>query len=362
MSDDPRSVLAALFDVELARTDTLVAMKIELVYAPPADYGREVLRTWRREDPRDAYAFDTDAATGKRAKLISTIMELAEQRATVGGAGGRQMFRVVIHQASGDRVPAVFAILPSFDGSGAELAKEYPAAAAGVLQQTMDMNGNLHLAIGRQLQHFERLFAGVAGMIGSLTKHQAERDERLWARVEFLEDRNARNIDAVESAKSQEHQRLLETKVEEAKIADRREVITTVKEIGGAIMNHMRSPKSDDKGKGTNGTPNLAVILREFFDTLSKEQLSELQGAMSLEQMMALKEINDITKSGDASRLPELMMFFYSKLNEATVDAIADILTGKQRKAFDEIHNMVQDITEKSRGGESKQGDAASAS
>lgn len=366
MSDDPRQVLAALFDAELARVDSLVAIKIELVYHPPADYGRETLRTWRREDPRDAYAFETAATTGARAKLISTIMDLAEQRATVGGAGGRQMFRVNIQQAGGERVPAVFAILPSFDGSGAEIGKEYAPAASGVLQQVMDQNGGLHASNARLLGHIERLVAGVAGVVGSLTKHQSEQTERLLDRITQLEDRHVRNLEVVESAKSQEHQRLLETKIEEAAIADRRDVITTVKEIGGAIMKHMGSPRTGDaaKGEGANGTPNLAQALREFFATLSKEQTAELQAALPMEQLLALKEIGDIARSSDASRLPELMQLFYAKLsaNQATVDAVADILTGKQRRAFDEIHQLVQDIIEKARGGTtSTKEDAATA-
>jgi hypothetical protein len=157
---DSREVLTELFERELARVEQFAPVKIEVIYMPPADYRRETLRTWRREDPKDAWAFG-DAAP-YRTKLITTIIELAEQRAEHDGTGTKKLFRVVVHQAGGERVPGTFTVLPMFDGADAALERDEHGDAAsptGTLAMVMRQNRDLHKAILARAKQDDGQFA-----------------------------------------------------------------------------------------------------------------------------------------------------------------------------------------------------------
>ena len=220
-------------------TEERSPIKIELAYSPPTGNARETLRLWHTKDQKDAWAFEKN--TAHRNRLITAILDLTAQRAETEGTRERRMFRVVIHQAGGDRMPVAFSVLPTYDGADAALASDdthgehLVPTTSGTLQAVLKQNHQLHKSILKRAQQDERLMGGIATMINSLTKHQSEHQSHLWDRIETLEDQRVKAIEIVEEARTLSHDRMIEEKVVSADQERKSAAMDMFKTIGEAI-------------------------------------------------------------------------------------------------------------------------------
>lgn len=345
---DPRQVLLELFEAEIGRQGAAAPTRIELVYQPPADYRRELLRTWRIDDPRDAWAFDPRLA--HREKLAATVIDLAEQRAESEGTGGRRQFRIVLHQAEGDRITRPFAILPSYDGADAELARpEHQPTSSGVIEAVMGQNHDLHKVN-------VKLMAAIAQLVTSMGRNQTEQldrinrqQERMAARNLELEDQRVKALALIEEAKTLEHERALEVKALDGSEARKARALDSLEAIAQAISKHVTGGGlGKGKPSGTNGTatkngtsPDVTTMLDEFLGSLSGEQRTELLTRLPIEQKIALAEMQRLAHAGDGTKLLDFLLVFFRKVDDATVDLLEETLTGKQKKLFDVIFARV---------------------
>jgi len=341
---DPREIVSSFLEAELGRADASAIIKIELVYQPIGDYRREVLRTWHVSDARDEYAFKgTNPA--HRDRLAGTILELAEQRADTEGGGGRKQFRIVLHPGQGDRITSAFAILPSYGGQDAELAREdIQPTPTGVLSQVMAQNHDLHKMGMKQTQAVQSLLAGAATLMQALSKGQAEQNQRMWDRIRDLEEQRAGSIKLLEDAKTLEHERMLEAKVVEASEARKDDAIEVLKDIGKAFAGSIGKSKLEVvKEENLDELPVKDLILR-FMGSLSSEQRNELIAGLPMDLKMGLAEIPKLANAGDEDKLFAFLAEFFAKLGEdqAAVDLIESALTGRQRKVFDAIYERVR--------------------
>ena len=346
---DPKEQLTEFFETELGRSDEHAPIKIELVYSPPGDHRREVVRMWHVKEPRDAWAFDK--APAHRNKLITTIIDQAEHRAETEGGTGKRIFRINVHQASGERMPCVIAILPTYDGADSELAREegdvVAATPVGTLTQVLKQNRELHKSILKRAQQDERLIGGIAQLVTSLTKHQSEHQGHLWDRIEQLEDQRVKQLEIVEDAKTHQHQRLLEEKVVDSEQDRKDKAMEMFETVGKAIFTHLTKPKIDD-GRvdvvdGPPGIGQLPAMLSTFMGSLSKDQRDELLERLAMEQKLSLAEIQKAALASDVPGTYRAVASFMTKLDETTVDMLDDVLAGKQKKLLDRIFEIVRE-------------------
>lgn len=248
--EEQRSKILTFLVDEFGRKDGRQCVGVELLYTPPNGFRDEQIRKWVRAD--DPELFESFINTEK---LVSTIIEIAEGDADTKPAG-KHRFVVRTHQHMGGRAQHPFALSPSYNGGGEEVALAMgggtsgrPDVIAGHAGQLMRINAQMFESTIRYLS----------------TQQQAMREENVELRAENISLR--REVDEARSNKlDKEFQIHLAAQKEARHSAGFQKVL----QIGSVIAAKI----GGDEGPGATST--FMIMVGEFGKSLRADQLSVL--------------------------------------------------------------------------------------
>jgi hypothetical protein len=148
------------------------------------------------------------------------------------------------------------------------------------------------------------------------------------------------------------HERMIEAKVVESEQERKDKALEMFETIGKTIVTHLATGRAQLPASGggsipvENGKPGLSelpTMLSYFIGSLGSEQRTELLERLTMEQKLALAELQKASMAGDVAGAYRYVSRFFAKLDEPTVDMLEEVLTGKQKKLLDRIFDLVQE-------------------
>lgn len=139
---------------------------------------------------------------------------------------------------------------------------------------------------GQRLVHTEKMHRLALRAADSGRSHMENQNERLYARIQYLEDKVDQGINLREELIQKNHERLMEVAEHELKMQAAEQFLGAAKTVVPALINRVSGrqllPESDDP---------MAKVVVGILETLNTEQLAAMQGILTPDQLFGLAEI-----------------------------------------------------------------------
>lgn len=321
---------------EMERDEHHQCVKLELFYQPAGEARRDSLKSWHRQNEADQPYFLPRGDKGAQIyidRLAQEMIELAEYHADSYGMG-RQRFKVVSHHAmGGGRHTHGFVILPTSDGSSAELDASELAPTTGGLQ----------LQLMRHLENQQKLnkdmmtsFAGA--MREAMTQLRTD-NERLHTLIRERDAARLSELKEIEEARSKQHEQEIEAAIVTSE-AERKAFAN--KKIFGLLpvaISRFIEGRDEDKADSKDGKkakkwkPSpLSIALGELAESLSEDQEEAIGAVLSIEQKIMLGEAIRVAKKGGSVILPQIVHDLFATLEREQLTKILAKLDGSQQQ------------------------------
>ena len=261
---------------ELARVENRACKMLGLYYRSPG-IGEERLLEFDREDPNESEFFDNPALTDRMLhKLLSCAEDHANTAASTSGNSKPRRYIVRTTQAGGGRDVYTFPVQPSValvldgddeDGEGA----------------TKPLTG--HALVGDGFKTAMRLNAT---MFDGMLRHSSSTISRLNTENASLSEENRalrREVDDLKSTRMEREWAMAKEKKRE----DRADVgFAKLIQLGTVWASRFLPPGSTNEGQASA----VAMLVHQFFESLSDEQSKALLGILRQDQQMILFELH----------------------------------------------------------------------
>jgi len=372
MSDDRNDKLIAFLAGQLALTEHRSCVKIELEYSPATGYRPDPVKTWTPESAPEIFGVfiadsangETDADAAKLAerrmvfvqRLVGEIISLAEDFAD-GYGSGTHRFCVRCHEHLGGRATHRFKVLPGYHGEdqALEVAQADPTQS-GVVKMLM---GHIEAKERAQLAMMQQFMGAMKHGIDTLRDQM----DSLRTQNENLITQRARDMEAIESAKSKEHDRELELA---RTMGENERKDYMMKKFGGllpAAMSAVLRKVAPGKTAAVNGHTTkapapIAAVLQKLAVTLTDDQKQQIQAALDIEQLVVLEQIIEDAIDGGGIMLATMVADFRASLRSVQIQALFSVLSDVQKPLLMQAIQMAQAQTTEPAGASKTDGPA----
>ena len=269
---------------EWARKDNRQLVEVELLYAPGSGYRDEPIRKWVRADEPDFFAEYVNVE-----KLVTLIIEIAEGEADAKPSG-KHRFVVRTKQHLGERAHMSFPLAPSYVGSGDEVALVPSGGSRG--------GGGGDIAAAQILAgNNGQLMRINAQMFDAALRPLAQQNTQLLTELISLREENSQLQRRLSEAESNRMDREFQIAMAAEKNNRTNQGFQKLLQLGSVVAAKMVAG-NDAAAQLGEATP-LAMLIGDFYKSLSPEQMSTLMQTLEMGQKMMFMEIVNLVRPPD---------------------------------------------------------------
>jgi hypothetical protein len=363
MSSEIEPKLLAFLAGQFALAGHQTCTKVELEYTPRQGFRPDPIQTWTPQSHPEFFGQFTpgdgedESDVAKLAekrhvftqRLVGEIIELATNFADSYDSGTHR-FTVRTHRHLGGRSTFGMALRPAFRGESDGETESLEPTNSGVVGQLM-----------RHLENKERGLREMMGTFLQTMRHAVdtirEENESLRTQVASSHEWRQKTMDAIEEARSKEHDRELELAIvmgeKERKEFMVKKVANLLPVAASIAARKLGAGKDDGKSSAKKAPPTpLAVTLGKLAMSITDEQKSGLQSALGMDQVIALQTIIEDALDGGSLVLVTLVHDLVGTLKPSQVQALMGMFTQEQATYFVQAIQLAKASTQTQEGDE----------